>query len=81
MAPVCYHPECTQVAKDKSGGNIKTALDYIFNLIQSERDLSLFTRFSYSKYSIKDGHKVRFFIRTSLFFIKFGGKIMEETIG
>ena len=67
--------------KGISQGNIRTTLDYISDLIQSERDLSLFTSFSYSKYSIKDGQKVIFLIRMTLFLIKFDGTIMEETIG
>ena len=58
----------------------KTTLDCISDLIQLERDLSLFTKFVYSIYSIKDSQKVIFLIEPVVF-IKFGGTIMEEIIG
>ena len=38
----------------------KTTLESIFDLIQSDRDLSLFTNLLYSRYSIKYNYKVRF---------------------
>ena len=38
----------------------KTTLECISDLIQSERDLSLFTKFLYSRHSIRDNQKVRF---------------------
>ena len=53
--------------KGRFRGNIITTLDYISDLIQLERDLSLFTKFSYSRYSTKYSQKVRFLNRTGWF--------------
>ena len=62
----------------------KTTLECISELIQLERDLSLFTKFLYSRYSIKDTQKVRFLmgqIGQVFFFKRLGRIVMEETIG
>ena len=51
------YPGCEKVDPEVTA---KTTLECISDLIQSERDLSLFTKFLYSRYSIKDTQKVRF---------------------
>ena len=67
--------------KGRSRGNIRTTLDFISYLIQSERDLSLFTEFSYSRYSYQRNSEGHISEQNKFVFINFGGTIMEETIG
>ena len=45
------YPGCEKVDPEVTA---KTTLECISDLIQSERDISLFTKFLYSRYSIKD---------------------------
>ena len=61
----------------------KTNLECISDIIQSERDLSLFTKFLYSRYSIRDNQKVRFLMGQigQVFFKRLGRTVMEDTIG
>ena len=61
----------------------KTTLECISDLIQSKRDLSLFTKVLYSRYSIKYIEKVRFLMGQigQVCFKRLGRTVMEETIG
>ena len=74
------YPSCEKVDPEVTK---KTTLECISDLIQSERDLSLFTKFLYSRYSIRDNQKVIFLMgQIGQFCFKILGKtIMEETIG
>ena len=74
------YPGCEKV---DSKVTAKTTLECIFDLIQSERDLSLFTKFLYSIYSIKYNDKVRFLMGQigQVCFKRLGRIVMEETIG
>ena len=74
------YPGCEKV---DSKVTAKTTLECLSDLIQSERDLSLFTKFLYSRYSIKDNQKVRFMMGQigEVSFKRLVRTVMEETIG
>ena len=59
------YPGCEKVDPKVTA---KTSLECISDLIKSERDLSLFTKFFYSRYSIKDTQKVIFLIEPVCFY-------------
>ena len=74
------YPGCEKVDPEVT---TKTAFECISDLIQSERDISLFTKILYSIYSIKYTQKVRFLMGEigQVCFKRLGGMVMEETIG
>ena len=74
------YPGCEKVDPEVT---TKTTLECIFDLIQSERDLSLFTKVLYSRYSIKYTQKVKFLMGQigQVCFKRLGRMVMEETIG
>ena len=74
------YPGCEKVDPEVTA---KTTLECISDLIQSERDLSLFTKVLYSRYSIKDIQKVRFQMGQigQVCFKRLGMMVMEKTIG
>ena len=80
MLALRMYPGCEKVDPKVTA---KTTLECISDLIQLERDLSLFTKFLYLRYSTRDNQKVRFFMGQigQVCFKRLGRTVMEETIG